>query len=136
MKLYSACAPPERRGVRRPPAPEPELPIAGAGARLARRPRCPAPTSEEGHDRSRLVLVADPVIEEGKATASALAAWGLQPILVHDGVEAMLTIQRTLPCAVIIDAALPKMYGFQICEVAEAQREPALDSRRTRRRDS
>jgi predicted Zn finger-like uncharacterized protein len=80
-------------------------------------PRSTVPTSEEGHDRSRLVLVADPVIEEGKATASALASWGLQPILVHDGVEAMLTIQRTLPCAVVIDAALPKMYGFQVCEV-------------------
>jgi len=63
------------------------------------------------------VLIADPVIEEGKSTASALAAWGLQPILVHDGVEAVLTIQRTLPRTAIIDAALPKMYGFQICEL-------------------
>ena len=68
-------------------------------------------------DRERLVLVADPVIEEGKSTASTLAAWGLQPILVHDGVEAILTIQRTLPHSAIIDAALPKMYGFQICEL-------------------
>jgi CheY-like chemotaxis protein len=73
----------------------------------------PAPAT----DRARLVLVADPVIEEGKATASILAAWGLQPILVHDGVEAILTIQRTLPHSAIIDAALPKMYGFQICEL-------------------
>jgi CheY-like chemotaxis protein len=73
----------------------------------------PAPAA----DRERLVLVADPVIEEGKSTASALAAWGLQPILVHDGVEAILTIQRTLPHSAIIDAALPKMYGFQICEL-------------------
>jgi CheY-like chemotaxis protein len=63
------------------------------------------------------VLIADPVIEEGKSTASTLAAWGMQPILVHDGVEAILTIQRTLPSTVIIDAALPKMYGFQICEL-------------------
>jgi CheY-like chemotaxis protein len=63
------------------------------------------------------VVIADPVIEEGKATASTLAAWGLQPILVHDGVEAILTIQRTLPHSAIIDAALPKMYGFQICEL-------------------
>jgi CheY-like chemotaxis protein len=63
------------------------------------------------------VLVADPVIEEGKATAGALAAWGLQPVLVHDGVEAILTIQRILPRVVIIDAALPKMYGFQVCEL-------------------
>jgi CheY-like chemotaxis protein len=68
-------------------------------------------------DRERLVLIADPVIEEGKATASTLAAWGMQPILVHDGVEAILAIQRTLPHTAIIDAALPKMYGFQICEL-------------------
>jgi CheY-like chemotaxis protein len=62
-------------------------------------------------------LIADPMIDEGKSTASTLAAWGLQPILVHDGVEAVLTIQRTLPSSAIIDAALPKMYGFQICEL-------------------
>jgi predicted Zn finger-like uncharacterized protein len=68
-------------------------------------------------DRERLVLIADPVVEEGKSTASTLAGWGLQPILVHDGVEAILTIQRTLPRSAIIDAALPKMYGFQICEL-------------------
>ncbi|MHC4934556.1 MAG: response regulator, partial [Planctomycetota bacterium] len=73
----------------------------------------PAPAA----DRERLVLIADAVIDEGKATASTLASWGLQPLLVHDGVEAILTIQRTLPRAVVIDAALPKMYGFQICEL-------------------
>jgi CheY-like chemotaxis protein len=68
-------------------------------------------------DRDRLVVVADPNVESGKATASQLSAWGLQPILVHDGVEAMLTIQRMLPHAVVLDATLPKMYGFQVCEV-------------------
>jgi predicted Zn finger-like uncharacterized protein len=113
--------PPEAEAVpaaRAPAAPQPGPALAApVHASSEATPVPTAPTSEEGHDRSRLVLVADPVIEEGKATASALAAWGLQPILVHDGVEAMLTIQRTLPCAVIIDAALPKMYGFQVCEV-------------------
>ncbi|MBW2401365.1 MAG: zinc-ribbon domain-containing protein [Deltaproteobacteria bacterium] len=113
--------PPEAEAVpaaRAPAVPQPvPLPAAPTHSSRVVTPVPTAPTSEEGHDRSRLVLVADPVIEEGKATASALAAWGLQPILVHDGVEAMLTIQRTLPCAVIIDAALPKMYGFQVCEV-------------------
>jgi CheY-like chemotaxis protein len=49
--------------------------------------------------------------------ADALASWGLSPVLVHDGVEAMLQIQRTLPRAVVLDAALPKMFGFQICEI-------------------
>jgi predicted Zn finger-like uncharacterized protein len=108
--------PPEAEAA--PAAPQLEPSPAAAVRRSDAADSIPAAaTSEEGHDRSRLVLVADPVIEEGKTTASALAAWGLQPILVHDGVEAMLTIQRTLPRAAVIDAALPKMYGFQVCEV-------------------
>jgi CheY-like chemotaxis protein len=63
-----------------------------------------------------VILVADPEVEQGKSTASALAQWGFQPALVHDGVEAILAIQRMLPSAIVIDAALPKMFGFQICE--------------------
>lgn len=72
-----------------------------------------------GVDRKRLVLVADSEVEAGKATAHALADWGLHPILVHDGVEAILTIQRMLPRAVVLDAALPKMFGFQVCELVK-----------------
>jgi predicted Zn finger-like uncharacterized protein len=68
-------------------------------------------------DRDRLVVVADSDVEAGKATINQLSAWGLTPILVHDGVEAMLTIQRLLPRVVVLDAGLPKMYGFQVCEV-------------------
>jgi CheY-like chemotaxis protein len=64
-------------------------------------------------------LIADPVVEQGKSTASALAQWGLQPTLVHDGVEAILATQRMLPRAIVIDAALPKMFGFQICEIVK-----------------
>ena len=77
------------------------------------RPRLPAA------DRDLLVLIADSEIEAGKRTAAAVASWGLQPILVHDGVEAMLTIQRMGPRAVVLDAVLPKMFGFQICEVVK-----------------
>ncbi|MBW1885250.1 MAG: zinc-ribbon domain-containing protein, partial [Deltaproteobacteria bacterium] len=59
----------------------------------------PSPADAAVVDRDRLVVVADSDVELGKATASQLSAWGLQPILVHDGVEAMLTIQRLLPRA-------------------------------------
>ena len=114
-----------------PPSPqaqaEPVDPRASAPARRAPQPPQSAvssvaqesaqPPPEPQYDRERLVLVADPSEEEGKQTAAALSAWGLQAILVHDGVEAMLSIQRALPRVVILDAALPKMYGFQVCEV-------------------
>jgi CheY-like chemotaxis protein len=80
------------------------------------RPKPPAPEEPPAVDRERVILVADPEVEQGKSTASALAQWGFQPALVHDGVEAILAIQRMLPSAIVIDAALPKMFGFQICE--------------------
>ncbi|HME70736.1 MAG TPA: zinc-ribbon domain-containing protein [Myxococcota bacterium] len=74
-------------------------------------------------DRSRLVLIADSDAEEGKVTADSVAGWGLHPLLAHDGVEAILAIQRNLPRAVILDAALPKMFGFQICELMKRNAE-------------
>ncbi len=76
-----------------------------------------APTRE--YDRTRLVLIADPDESRGKACAEAVESWGLQAHLVHDGVEAMMAIQRLLPSAVVLDAALPKMFGFQVCEVVK-----------------
>jgi predicted Zn finger-like uncharacterized protein len=74
-------------------------------------------------DRSRLVLIADSDAEEGKVTAGSVAGWGLHPLLAHDGVEAILAIQRNLPCAVVLDAALPKMFGFQVCELMKRNAE-------------
>ena len=40
-------------------------------------------------------------------------------LVAYDGVEAILSIQRSLPRVVVLDAALPKMYGFQVCEVVK-----------------
>ncbi|MBJ21718.1 MAG: hypothetical protein GY910_11810 [bacterium] len=68
-------------------------------------------------DPARLVIIADSNEARGKKSAEAVARWGLAQHLVHDGVEAMLSIQRMLPAAVVLDAALPKMFGFQVCEV-------------------
>jgi len=79
----------------------------------------PSPVPDPEIDTQRLVLVADPDEARGKATAEAIEAWGLTPLLVHDGVEAMLAIQRTLPSTIVLDAGLPKMFGFQICEVVK-----------------
>ncbi len=83
--------------------------------RVNRPPKQSAAPAAAGSPR--LVLVADPDPEAGKVTVDALAGWGLEPLLVHDGVEAILSIQRRLPRAVILDAGLPKMSGFQVCEL-------------------
>ncbi len=110
-----------------PPAPQPQVSLGQVNQ--APSPQvAESPPAEPEYDRERLVLVADPNEETGKQTASALASWGLQTILVHDGVEAMLSIQRALPRVVILDAALPKMYGFQVCEVMK-RNESLCDTR-------
>jgi predicted Zn finger-like uncharacterized protein len=107
------------------PRSEPEVSeVDGAGRGFAqtsladRLAAAPAPRPAPAPSEPRpLVLVADPDVEAGKAVASAVAGWGLEPLLVHDGVEAILTIQRTLPRLVVLEASLPKMFGFQVCEL-------------------
>jgi predicted Zn finger-like uncharacterized protein len=96
-----------------PAAPPPQVAAAPA-ASAAPPPRQDAP---EQRNSDRLVLVASPEHDAGKAIVRALSDWDLDTILVHDGVEAILSIQRALPRAVVLDAALPKMFGFQICEL-------------------
>lgn len=75
-------------------------------------------------DSGWIVLVADPEEARGKASAEAIRSWGVKAHLVHDGVEAMLAIQRLMPQVVVLDAALPRMYGFQVCEIVK--RNPSL----------
>ena len=76
------------------------------------------PSVEAPHfDQSRLILIAHPNPDACKRIAEALERKGLQVLVAHDGVEAILSIQRALPRAVVLDAALPKMFGFQVCEL-------------------
>jgi predicted Zn finger-like uncharacterized protein len=70
-------------------------------------------------DPERLVLVAHSDAELCKELVGAIEALGLSALSAGDGVEAILAIQRSLPRAVVLDAALPKMYGFQVCELVK-----------------
>ena len=75
-----------------------------------------APGSERPTD-GPVVVIGDSDPDSGKAIAQVLVDWGCEPVLVHDGVEAILAIQRVMPAAVVIDSDLPKMSGLQICEL-------------------
>ena len=95
--------------VRAPRTPEAEAPAPEAPVEAPVQASIPDPGTQEEVDSSRLVLVADPDEARGKVTAEAILGCGLTPILVLDGVEAMLAIQRKLPAVIVLDAALPKM---------------------------
>jgi len=104
--------------TRQPAAPPPrsEAPVVAAERRVA---ALPVAESAKTTEFEGPILIAHPEEEAGRQVADALAARGLQTLLVHDGVEAILNIQRALPQVVVLDAALPKMFGFQVCEIVK-----------------
>lgn len=107
----------------RPPAPTPDPVAAAPPEPIPQSQPASAPEQPDSNPQSTavnpewLVLVAMPDEELAKQTASALEERRLRTAVVHDGVEAMLEVQRQLPRVVVLSASLPKMYGFQICEV-------------------
>jgi predicted Zn finger-like uncharacterized protein len=104
-------------------APHEAMPAAVPQAAPVAAPQAPAPEtlppvpSPPERDSARLVLVAHSDDDLRKQAMEAVESWGLQAIGAQDGVEAILETQRHLPRAVLLDAALPKMYGFQVCEL-------------------
>jgi predicted Zn finger-like uncharacterized protein len=94
---------------------EPVAPLGDTAVRTApARPASPPPAAP-----GELVLVGMPDAEAAKDLEQALRGWGLGAVVVSDGVEAMLEIQRKLPRIAVLSAALPRMYGFQICELVK-----------------
>lgn len=117
--------------VRAPRAASSEPPRTAAPAKTSSersQQTVASPAASSGTGAAPIVLVADPDEARAKSTAFAIEQWGLKPLVVHDGVEAMLAIARSKPSVVVLDAALPKMYGFQVCEVVK--RVPSLASAR------
>jgi predicted Zn finger-like uncharacterized protein len=109
------------------PAPEAKPQPSQAPAPAAKRPAPvaarPAPAPEPAakpaavREPGECVLVAMRESDTAKRTADLLEAEGYAVLRAADGVEAMLEIQRRLPRAVVLAADLPKMFGFQICEI-------------------
>ncbi len=125
-KLATArvAPPPATTPVAPPPATTPVAPVR-EGAAVAARPALPLAASASPATASGdSVLLAMRDAELAKRTAELLAGRGCTVLYASDGVEAMLEIQRKLPRAVVLGADLPKMFGFQICEILK--RNPSL----------
>ncbi|RME64176.1 MAG: response regulator, partial [Nitrospirae bacterium] len=72
-----------------------------------------------------LVLVAhgsDEVIEKAK---NILEQMGYSVITSRDGVDAMVKIMSQMPFLILIDVALPKIFGFEICKRVKSRKETA-----------
>ncbi len=92
---------------------------AGLRIKLPKRPQPPVPEKIN----KDLVLVAhasEEVVEKAKAI---LEGMGYQVITSRDGVDAMVKIMSQLPFLVVVDVALPKIFGFEVCRRIKSRKE-------------
>ena len=104
--------------------PAPSTPLEPVPISLPTAPAAAPPSTPPVPRKGESVLIAMPDGDLAKRTAALLSDRGCEVLRTADGVETMLEIQRKLPRAVVLAADLPKMFGFQICEIVK--RNPSL----------
>lgn len=112
---------PEAPAVAPPPPPAPQPQPAPV---MQDRPPMPPPQAEEKPrakapawqlDRQKIVVAHDG--ESVRVLIKGLLdEAGYETITVSEGVEAIVAIEREKPFMVILDVALPRIYGFEICD--------------------
>jgi len=110
-----------------PPPPPPEPPQQPAKQEAPPPPpslQASAPAADEAAGQGTLVVVGHDVPEVRDEIRSLLQAAGYRVEAVDNGIDALLKIEQQVPRAAVLDVALPKMFGFEVCEVV--RRDPAL----------
>lgn len=96
--------------------------IAPQGTRF-KCPKCsitllvkkPVPAAKKDLDKKTILVAhADPATAE--SIQSILTSEGYRVVLSHDGIDAMAKALRDCPYLAIIDIALPKIFGFELCK--------------------
>jgi len=99
-----------------------------AGKRTA-EPPLPASLRRERSGDSVVVLVANESPDFCRAVERTLASEPFTVLCRHDGQETLDVIEERLPDVVVLDVALPTVYGFQICD--RIRNTPGLSSVKT-----
>lgn len=113
-----------------PPAPPKPSAPQPAAAPATPRPTAPAPAAPAAaaaptaQGQGRLVLVAHDDAEVRTGMVQALEAAGFTTAAADNGVDALAVIQRQRPRVAVLDVTLPKVFGFEICEIV--RRDPEL----------
>lgn len=75
---------------------------------------------KESMPKGKTILVVDDSATVRKLISSKLEKSGHQVICAVDGVEAMATIETMVPDLVLLDIAMPRMDGYQVCKLIRA----------------
>ena len=86
--------------------------------RVAGRPcSLPAATDGDGRSKRRIrVVVANESNVFCQAVAKVLSSEPIDVFTFNDGKSALAAIERMIPDVVLLDVALPLMYGFEVCD--------------------
>jgi two-component system, OmpR family, phosphate regulon response regulator PhoB len=96
-------------------APPPAAP-SGRGPTRVASPGVPDPRGA-GAGPARPVLVVEDEPGLADVLAVHLQAGGYQPIVAHDGLEALYALDRVTPHAVLLDLHLPQVSGFRLIQL-------------------
>ena len=98
-------------------APPPFAPSRRRPPRVA-SPGSPDPQPRaKGADPARPVLVVEDEPGLADVLAVHLQAGGYQPIIAHDGLEALYALDRVTPQAILLDLHLPQVSGFRLIQL-------------------
>ncbi len=75
---------------------------------------------KESMPKGKTILVVDDSPTVRKLISSKLKKSGHQVICAVDGVEAMATMETMVPDLVLLDIAMPRMDGYQVCKLIRA----------------
>jgi len=75
---------------------------------------------KESMPKGKTILVVDDSPTVRKLISSKLEKSGHQVICAVDGVEAMATMETMVPDLVLLDIAMPRMDGYQVCKLIRA----------------
>jgi len=81
---------------------------------LIKKPKAPAPPKKPLDRKKVIVAHAEPdIVERAK---KVLESAGYSVITSFDGVDMMVKTLRELPGTAVVDVALPKVFGFEVCK--------------------
>ncbi len=121
----AASEPPPTERKEEVPAPAP----TPAPATPAPTPVASAPAATTTAAGNAVVVVGHESEDVTSMVEDLLGEEGFTVVAVHDGIQALMEIEQRKPAVAILDVALPKMFGFEICEVI--RRDDSLAGTRT-----
>ena len=73
--------------------------------------------ASQGKGRAHKVMVVEDVPGLAEVLAINLQASGYEPLVVHDGLEALYVLDRETPSAILLDLHLPQISGFRLIQL-------------------